>query len=128
MLLAELPVLLRTILAARLEDEDRLDLISLPDDGTDFSEAFREHKPDVVITDGDRSQLARALESIVDNGPRLKLLAVSQHGRRACMYEVIPTRRELGEPLPSELVRTLLDALRDGSSDDLDVAIDGGNT
>ena len=108
-LLADLPKLLRTILLARLEAEEGVDLICWTGEDRTLSEAIREHRPDVLITDGNRSELIGALQSIVDVAPGLKLLAVSANGRQAFLYDLSPSRHELGEPTPTSLIRTVLD-------------------
>lgn len=110
-LLVGLPKLLQSMLLANYQAEEDLDLICWTGNETTLPEAIREHRPDVLIADGERDQLVSAIQSIADCAPDLKLVVINDHGRQAWMYEFSPTRTDLGEPSWQSLIQTVRGAL-----------------
>ena len=85
-------------------------------DGEDkaLSEGIREYRPDVLIADGDRSEVVAVLASIVNATPDLTIIAVNDHGRQACLYRLSPSRHDLGVPTPDSLVKSTRKSSRAG--------------
>lgn len=109
--LAGLPRMLENILSARLSAEPDVEVFVCSEEGGQVAEALERYHPEVLITDEDRSELARALDSISTAEPSLKLFAVSQAGRNTSLYELAPVRRDLGELSPSALVRSIFESI-----------------
>ena len=104
----------------------------LVDDQSLFREALRTLltlQPDLEIVEGQGGTLGQAVASsradfviagadydfaevaqVLDERPRLRVLAVAGHGREAFLYELRPTRTPLGEVSPRAIVEAIRSA------------------
>lgn len=66
-------------------------------------------RPDVVVMGADDPPLAAAL---LEQSPRLKVLAVTQEGQDAWLYGLEPERKSLGALSPDRLVKAVRRSVR----------------
>lgn len=99
-----MPRILREIIEQAVADEPDMEIVDAGD--VPLREAVESSKADFVIAGADYNfaEVARVL----DERPRLRVLAVAGDGREAFLYELRPTRTPLGEVSP----RTIVDAIR----------------
>lgn len=79
----------------------------------ELDEALEETHADVVIVGDVADSRWERWSPLIYRWPRLKVLALEQHGRRAALYELRPHREELGELSPPELVAAIREAVRE---------------
>lgn len=82
-----------------------MEIVELPTEGN-LPDALARAHADVVISGGN-SQSA-AVFDLLEERSRLKVLAVADDGRDTVLYELRPTRTQLGEVSP----QTIVDAIR----------------
>lgn len=101
-----MPRILREIIERAVADEPDMEIVDSEAGNMPLREAIEASEPDFVIAgaDYDFGEVARVL----DERPRLRVLAVAGDGREAFLYELRPTRTPLGEVSP----RTIVDAIR----------------
>jgi chemotaxis response regulator CheB len=104
--LVDMPRILREIIERAVADEPDMEIVDSEAGNMPLREAIEASEPDFVIAgaDYDFGEVARVL----DERPRLRVLAVAGDGREAFLYELRPTRTPLGEVSP----RTIVDAIR----------------
>jgi hypothetical protein len=106
-MLAEMPGLLHDIVRTTLESESDLELVSAETLQTRASLSDAIGDADVVILSAD-TPAPDHYESVLREHPALRLVAISNRGRHAFLYELRPHRQPLGELSPA----TLLQAIR----------------
>jgi len=101
-----MPRILRDIIVQAVSDEPDLEIVALEERGAALRQTVDSSKADFVIAgaDYDFHEVAQVLQE----RPRLRVLAVAGHGREAFLYELCPTRTPLGEVSP----RTIVEAIR----------------
>jgi hypothetical protein len=101
-----MPRILREIIEQAVADESDMEIVEIEGRGVPLRQTVESSKADFVIAgaDYDFGEVARVLEE----RPRLRVLAVAGHGREAFLYELRPMRTPLGEVSP----RTIVDAIR----------------
>jgi DNA-binding NarL/FixJ family response regulator len=103
--LVELPRIMREIIERAVADQPDMEIVGeLP--ASTLPEALDGAGVDVVIS-GTNYDCA-SLRELLDERPRLKVLAVADDGRDAFLFELRPTRTRLGEVSP----QTIVDAIR----------------
>jgi DNA-binding NarL/FixJ family response regulator len=104
--LVDMPRILREIIERAVADEPDMEIVDSEAGNMPLREAIEASEPDFVIAgaDYDFGEVARVL----DERPRLRVLAVAGDGREAFLYELRPTRTPLGEVSP----RTIVEAIR----------------
>jgi DNA-binding NarL/FixJ family response regulator len=104
--LVDMPRVLRDIVVAALVDEPDLEIVG--GQGGTLGQTVASSQADFVIAgaDYDFAEVARVL----DERPRLRVLAVAGHGREAFLYELRPTRTPLGEVSPRAIVEAIRSA------------------
>jgi hypothetical protein len=70
---------------------------------------------DVVILGLPDDDLSPAHYELFDADPRIRILALADHGRRVSLCELRPHRALLGEGAPRDLMRTLRAEVRAGA-------------
>ena len=105
-MLAEMPGLLHDIVRTTLESESDLELISsdAPASRTGLSDSIGD--ADVVILSADAPPLDH-YESVLREHPALRMVAISNRGRHAFLYELRPHRQALGELSPASLLQAI---------------------
>lgn len=101
-----MPRILRDIVVQAVADEPDLDVVVLEEHGTALRQAVESSEADFVIAGADYD--FREVAQVLEDRPRLRVLAVAGHGREAFLYELRPTRTPLGEVSP----RTIVEAIR----------------
>jgi hypothetical protein len=101
-----MPRILREIIEQAVADESDMEIVEVGGRDVPLRQAVESSEADFVIAgaDYDFGEVARVLEE----RPRLRVLAVAGHGREAFLYELRPMRTPLGEVSP----RTIVDAIR----------------
>jgi hypothetical protein len=101
-----MPRILREIIVQAVADEPDLEIVPFEAHGVALRQTVKSGRADFVIAgaDYDFHEVAQVLEE----RPRLRVLAVAGHGREAFLYELRPTRTPLGEVSP----RTIVEAIR----------------
>ena len=101
-----MPRVLRDIVVAALVDEPDLEIVG--GHGGTLRQTVASSQAVFVIAgaDYDFAEVARVL----DERPRLRVLAVAGHGREAFLYELRPTRTPLGEVSPRAIVEAIRSA------------------
>jgi hypothetical protein len=101
-----MPRMLREIIERAVADEPDMVLVEADAPELPLHEAVESAGADFVIagSDYDFGEVAQVL----DERPRLRVLAVAGDGREAFLYELRPTRTPLGQVSP----RTIVDAIR----------------
>jgi DNA-binding NarL/FixJ family response regulator len=104
--LVDMPRILREIIEQAVADEPDMEIVEIEGSGVPLRQAVATARADFVIAgaDYDFGEVARVL----DERPRLRILAVAGDGREAFLYELRPTRTPLGEVSP----QTIVDAIR----------------
>ncbi|HEU0303885.1 MAG TPA: hypothetical protein VFR32_04825 [Gaiellaceae bacterium] len=74
-----------------------------------LSKKVAKARPDVVVLGEDDPPLAAAL---LEQSPRLKVLAVAEEGKDSWLYGLTPERTRLGALSPSRLVRAVQRAVQ----------------
>jgi len=98
--------MLREIIERAVAGQPDMEIVDdLPPDGI-APEALRRAGADVVISAGDHDPTA--VNGLLAELPRLKVLVVSADGRETSLHELRPTRTPLGEVSP----QTIVDAIR----------------
>ena len=104
---ADLPRMLRDILHASLSIEPDVVVVGETSTLADLERLVNQRGVDVVmlgITDVD---LPASHSTLFDVDPRVRILAIADHGRDASLYELRPHRMVLGQGSPSELMQVI---------------------
>jgi DNA-binding NarL/FixJ family response regulator len=105
--LVELPRIMREIIERAVADQPDMEIVGeLP--ASTLPEALDGAGVDVVIS-GTNYDCA-SLRELLDERPRLKVLAVADDGRDAFLFELRPTRTPLGEVSPQNIVDAIRNA------------------
>jgi hypothetical protein len=101
-----MPRILREIIEQAVADEPDMEIVGVEGRDVPLRQAVESTRADFVMAgaDYDLGEVARVL----DERPRLRVLAVAGDGREAFLYELRPTRTPLGEVSP----QTIVDAIR----------------
>lgn len=95
-LIYPMPRLLHDILRRLLADVSGVELVDWPSSTEGIVDAVRQTGADLVIA-GERDVPPQAVDSLLDERPRARALAVSRDGRSGVIYELRPVRRAIGE-------------------------------
>jgi DNA-binding NarL/FixJ family response regulator len=101
-----MPRILRDIVVQAVADEPDLEIVALEEHGAALRHTVESSRADFVIAGADYD--FREVAQVLEERPRLRVLAVAGHGREAFLYELRPTRTPLGEVSP----RTIVEAIR----------------
>jgi DNA-binding NarL/FixJ family response regulator len=102
-LVADMPRLLREIVATVVGAEPDLELVGEVNGPEALASGTRRARPDLVIA-GANPALARVSHQLLDEDPHLRILEVDVEGRHGYLYELFPRRKKLGELSPKSLV------------------------
>jgi hypothetical protein len=105
-MLAEMPRLLHDIVKSALEAETDLDVLTTEITLKELESNSALNDADVVIL-GEDAPAADDYAAVLYAHPRIRVIGISDRGRGACLYELQPHRRELGELSPTSLVRAV---------------------
>ena len=105
-LLVGLPPLLRELVEEALEAEPDLELVGDTEDAGNLGRLVERSRADAVLAGGQAIDEPRALALV--GALRVRVVILTEDGRRAAVYECRPQRRDAGEVDP----RTLADLLR----------------
>jgi DNA-binding NarL/FixJ family response regulator len=97
----------REIVHSALEQEPDLTLVDEVRGCRALEEALRHAPADVVIWALNGQDMPSACPSIFRRYPRLKVLTIRDDGRRSFLWELLPTRRALGELSSRQLVAVI---------------------
>jgi DNA-binding NarL/FixJ family response regulator len=104
--LVDMPRLLREIIVQAVGDEPDLEIVPFEAHGAALRQTVESSRADFVIAGADYE--FREVAQVLEERPRLRILAVAGQGREAFLYELRPTRTPLGEVSP----RTIVEAIR----------------
>ena len=108
-LLLEVPRLLREVLEHAIHQDGACELIRASEAATTSGD---QTSPDMVILGLMADEDATLVPALFARWPRAQILTVMQAGDAAALYELRRHRRQLGEVSPSDLVRTLREAVQ----------------
>lgn len=114
--LLEVPRLLRDVLEHAIHQDGGCELVGASGGAATPAD---QQPPDMVILGLTADEDATLVPALFARWPRAQVLTVAPTGGAAALYELRRRRRQLGEVSPSELVRTLRDAVqhsRDGAT------------
>jgi DNA-binding NarL/FixJ family response regulator len=97
----------REIVYSALEQERDLTLVDEVRGCRALEQALRRAPADIVIWALNGQDMPSACPSIFRRYPRLKVLTIRDDGRRSFLWELLPTRRELGELSSQQLVAVI---------------------
>ncbi len=103
--LVDLPRITREIIEQAVGAEPDMVIVDGLADGASLPDAVKRREPDFVISGRDY-EFAEVC-AILDERPRLRVLAVLEDGREATLYELRPTRTPLGEVSPLTIVEAI---------------------
>jgi DNA-binding NarL/FixJ family response regulator len=104
--LLELPRLLQEIVERAVGGQPDMEIVADLPTARTLPAALAEARADVVISGAGHD--SAELSDLLEERSRLKVLAVSNDGRDAVLYELRPVRTPLGELSP----RTIVEAIR----------------
>ncbi|MEP6732535.1 MAG: hypothetical protein ABJE10_17960 [bacterium] len=107
-LLAEVPRMLSEIIESVVEGQEDMSIVGAIDTRDRVLATLETTHADVVIVGLRSAETTTALDPVLYDRPRLKLLAISGDGRSSYLYELKPYCKPLGDVSPSGLV----DAIR----------------
>jgi DNA-binding NarL/FixJ family response regulator len=113
-LLADMPQMLRDIVAGILVPEPDLEVVAETAAVNGLPDAVSRFGADVVIVGRDDPSLATTL---MEGAPRIKVLAVTAGGRESWLYELRPQRVSLGEISPQRLVDEIRKRMNEGGGE-----------
>jgi DNA-binding NarL/FixJ family response regulator len=103
--LVDLPRITREIIEQAVGAEPDMVIVDGLAGGASLPDAVQRREPDFVISGRDY-EFAEVC-AILDERPRLRVLAVLEDGREATLYELRPTRTPLGEVSPQTIVEAI---------------------
>lgn len=108
-LLVGLPKMLEEIVSHFLRSERDMEVTGTALKGNGLPKKVARTRPDVVLLGEDDPPLAAAL---LEQSPRLTVLAVGEESRNSWLYRLNPERTSLGALSPDRLVQTVRKAVR----------------
>ena len=108
-LLVALPRMLEEIVSHVLSSQRGLEVAGTMRTVDQLPRKVARARPDVVVLGGDDPPLAAEL---LQQSPRMKVLAVAEEGRDSWLYSLTPERTRLGALSSARLVRTVRNAVR----------------
>ena len=108
-LLVALPRMLEEIVSHILRSERDMEVAGTVRKVDGLPKKVARARPDVVVMGADDPPLAAAL---LEQSPRLKVLAVTQEGQDSWLYGLEPERKSLGALSPDRLVKAVRRSVR----------------
>jgi hypothetical protein len=116
-LLIGLPPLVSDILRRSLAGAPGARIVGDLPSGSALLEAIGRTGANCAVVD-EHEPAVTAWRALLRSAPELKLLAIASNTRRAVLYELRPSVRELDDISPAELLETIADAVRRGSAEE----------
>ncbi len=107
-----MPRMLREIIAGALSDQADLVLVDDSDHDEDWLSTVQTSQVDVVIASCHLSEVTDICRR-VNGTPPVKLLAITDEGRRGYLCELRPKKTDLGELTPTVLLGAIREAVQD---------------
>jgi DNA-binding NarL/FixJ family response regulator len=108
-LLVALPRMLEEIVSHMLRSQRGMEVAGTMRSVDRLSRKVARARPDVVVLGGDDPPLAAEL---LEQSPRIKVLAVAEEGQDSWLYSLIPERTRLGALSSARLVQAVRNAVR----------------
>ncbi len=107
---AMMPRLLREIITGSVTGEDDMEVVGEAFERGELLELLGEQRPDVVVVGCRDPNLTDIWPELLFRHPRIKILAIEEVGRRACLYRLCPEQVSFGEVSPALLLNLIRDA------------------
>lgn len=104
---AQLPQMLRELLVKSLKKYPDLVLAGVAEDEGELRRLVEQRDIDVILVGVPDEELAVSHFGLFNLDPRIRLVAIIDHGRSALLYELYPQRTVLGEGSPADLLRSI---------------------
>lgn len=104
--------MLRDILQAALNAEPDMEVVGESERLNELRDLVRRGAVDVVMLGLADDDLPAPHYQLFDADPRVRILAIGNHGRNVSLYELRPHRMMLGEGSPHDLMRVIRDLVR----------------
>jgi DNA-binding NarL/FixJ family response regulator len=104
-LLLDLTEIVAGIVGRAISPHDDIEIVGSVSDVRDLELLAEAQQADLVITAyrPEESNLSR-FDAVLTSRPGLRVLAIENEGRTACMYALLPQTRELGPLSPKTLI------------------------
>ena len=103
-LLTDLPRMLREILRSLLAAQPEMSVAVADEPSTPLVTAVDQARARVVILGQEAPAMTSRCRELLEQRPRVQVLAVSVDGRRTTLYGLRPYRKPLGEVEPDKIV------------------------
>ena len=110
-LLAEMPRILRDVFKQVVADQSDMDVVGELFDPFGLLLAAGQTRADVVILGLHNSEFPGICSHLLSEYPHIKILGVTEDGRRACLYELRPQKIPVGEVSPEGLLAAIRTAV-----------------
>ncbi len=104
---ARIPKLLREIVVDTLAQEEDMEVLAEVAGDAELAELMAGVCPDIMVAGCEPGELGSAFDEVLLWHPRLRILAISGSARRAFLYQLRPSVRELDEVSPQGLLRAI---------------------
>jgi len=111
-LLVDMPRLAREMIDAAIATQRDMCVVDVATERDDLLAAARRTQPNFVIVGLEDDTLPDDCLQLFDEQPKVKFLGLETNGAHACLYELRPERRPLGDVSPADIV----DAIRSAAA------------
>ena len=98
------PPLLASLVREIAAQAESLEVVAVVEDDRELVDDVLRTEPDVLIVGLDEYEPGDVYLDLLERRPRLRILALSGHGREAILWELRPQRTALGEISPETLL------------------------
>jgi DNA-binding NarL/FixJ family response regulator len=109
---ATMPQLLHDLLQESLLCDPEVTLIGEAPTPVQLEKLVQQERVDVVVLGLSSAELPAWYRALFDVDARVRLLAITEHGRDASLYELRPHRKVLGQGSPRELIQVIREQVR----------------
>lgn len=106
-LIAQLPRLLRDLLAGTVSDQEDIVVVGESSDRESLPGLVGSCRPDVVIVGCEQSEISELGGELAAHHPAVRLLAITDDGRRGFLFQLRPWLADLGELTPGVLIAAI---------------------